>query len=516
MSMTEYHFQEKPSISYRCTGCGYCYLLCSRKAIRAQHVLPGKPRFRIDQNRCNLCGKCRFACPVDAISIPTTAADDIDTNKKNLPDEHFADLACDILVIGAGIGGLLSAAALASRGKIVIVVERLNFNGGRFTHFSFENTLVNTGACHTIPHGSRGIFGRLIESLDIAVKIHDAECTGSIYYEGNHYPWKNTTKPGEPFTTSEILSLLKIAGELQTDRLNGFNHNFATWLKQQTTSSKILMFLEKMVNFGCSTTLGDVPFEEARSVAINFLKQGITGVPEGGCGYLANKLVERIKSREGIVINCSEVGEITSSGSRVTGARVLNRKNNRLFNIKAAKVISTAGPVKTLGMLGKKGTISGNGLACKINRAAEGINIHFLSDISLLPDRGGVLFCLSTSRIAGIVQPTSLVPNLAPEGRHLLVSHQVIKSNDLNLELELGLKDLELVFGKKFNRHCRVINSGFFRGSWPVNRAAQGSDYHFKPPLDNLYFAGDDCKYPGFVMVEGIARQVEEIIKMID
>ncbi len=514
--MTEYHFQEKPSINNRCTGCGYCYLLCPRKAITPQYMLPGKPRFRIEKNHCNLCGKCQYACPVDALFIPALPARGRFANKKNTIDDHCVNLACDVLVIGAGIGGLLCAAALSSLGRTVVVVERLNFNGGRFTHFSFEDTLINTGACHTIPYGSRGSFGRLIESLDIAVKIHDAECAGSIYYEGKLYPWKNTTTPGKPFTTKEILSLLKIAGELKTGKLKGFNHSFAEWLKQENASEKILLFLEKVVNFGCSTTLENIPFEEARSVAVNFLTQGITGVPEGGCGYLINKLVERITSREGIIINCSEAKVITSSGCRATGARVLNRKNKRHFNVQATTVISAAGPVRTLGMLEEKGTIYGDGLTCKKNRAAEGINIHFLSDISLLPDRGGVLFCLSTRRIAGIVQPTSLVPGLAPEGKHLLVSHQVIKSNNLNRELELGLQDLKLVFGKKFDRHCRVLNSGFFTGSWPVNRAAQGSDYRFKPPLDNLYFVGDGCKYPGFVMVEGIARQVEEIIKMIN
>ncbi len=46
----------------RCTGCGYCRLVCPAKA-----VIP-PPRSRIDSS-CVGCGKCLRACPNNAIEV---------------------------------------------------------------------------------------------------------------------------------------------------------------------------------------------------------------------------------------------------------------------------------------------------------------------------------------------------------------------------------------------------------------------------------------------------------------
>jgi len=58
----------------------------------------------------------------------------------------------DVIVAGAGIGGLLSAAMLSKRGLSVIVFERLSFIGGRFTSFNFKGYEIPSGAVHTIPN----------------------------------------------------------------------------------------------------------------------------------------------------------------------------------------------------------------------------------------------------------------------------------------------------------------------------------------------------------------------------
>jgi len=42
------------------------------------------------------------------------------------------------IVIGGGLGGLLSAAQLLQRGKRVVVLERLPHCGGRFTAKTFQ------------------------------------------------------------------------------------------------------------------------------------------------------------------------------------------------------------------------------------------------------------------------------------------------------------------------------------------------------------------------------------------
>ena len=54
----------------------------------------------------------------------------------------------DVIVVGAGLGGLLTAARFLQRGQRVLVVERLAHPGGRFTAKTFQGAQVSTGAVH--------------------------------------------------------------------------------------------------------------------------------------------------------------------------------------------------------------------------------------------------------------------------------------------------------------------------------------------------------------------------------
>ena len=71
--------------------------------------------------------------------------------------QHF-----DAIVIGAGLGGLLSAAQLLQRGKRVVILERLPHCGGRFTAKTFQGAQISTGAVHMLPFGSSGVLSRTL------------------------------------------------------------------------------------------------------------------------------------------------------------------------------------------------------------------------------------------------------------------------------------------------------------------------------------------------------------------
>ncbi|HET9921098.1 MAG TPA: hypothetical protein VFQ30_14710, partial [Ktedonobacteraceae bacterium] len=146
---------------------------------------------------------------------------------------------------------------------------------------------------------------------------------------------------------------------------------------------------------------------------------------------------------------------------------------------------------------------------------AVGLKVHFLSDVSLIPHRG-ILYCLDTQRIAGIVQPTNCDPLLAPAGKHLLISHQVIQSDNIEEEKALALADLRKVFGETFEKQCRVLTISSYRGEWPVNRVAQGADVAAETPVRGLYMVGDAVKPSGYLMVEGVAQSVNTLLDVLD
>ncbi len=149
------------------------------------------------------------------------------------------------------------------------------------------------------------------------------------------------------------------------------------------------------------------------------------------------------------------------------------------------------------------------------SQEAVGLKVHLLSDVSLIPHKG-IMYCLDTKRIAGMVQPTNSDPRLAPPGKHLLISHQVIQSNDVEEERELALADLRMMFGETFEKHCRVLTMSTYRGEWPVNRIAQGADVTPETSVQGLYMVGDAVKPSGYLMVEGVAQSVNLFLDLLD
>jgi hypothetical protein len=92
----------------------------------------------------------------------------------------------------------------------------------------------------------------------------------------------------------------------------------------------------------------------------------------------------------------------------------------------------------------------------------------------------------------------------------LIISHQVMRSDDFARERALGLADLHYLFGDRFE----VLSAAAYRRHWPVNRAVQGHDVA-RLPVRGLYLVGDGCRAPGYLMVEGVARQMERVLDEI-
>src|ERR1700680_3859524 len=93
----------------------------------------------------------------------------------------------DAIVIGAGLGGLLSAAQLLQRGKRVLVLERLSHAGGRFTAKTFQGVQVSTGAVHMVPFGSSGVLSHMLQRLNVPHRFFDADVFGSFHVYGKQY-----------------------------------------------------------------------------------------------------------------------------------------------------------------------------------------------------------------------------------------------------------------------------------------------------------------------------------------
>jgi hypothetical protein len=148
-------------------------------------------------------------------------------------------------------------------------------------------------------------------------------------------------------------------------------------------------------------------------------------------------------------------------------------------------------------------------------REAVGLKVHLLSERSLIPHKG-IMYCLDTERIAGMVQPSNSDRRLAPPGKHLLITHQVMRSDDVERERALAVSDLRRIIGPDFERDCHILTISQYRGEWPVNRAQQGADFEPELGVRGLLLVGDAIKPSGYLMVEGVAQSVNQMLDLLD
>ena len=467
----------------------------------------------------------------------------------------------DAIVIGAGLGGMLSAAQLLQRGRRVVLLERLPHCGGRFTAKTFQGTQISTGAVHMIPFGSSGVLARMLRRLQVPHHFFDADVFGSFHVYGRQIRSRGLLGLFKVFGPRQFFWFTRVGYLMFFHRLPPEERNlpFDRWLERHIDigrNPELTAFFERISRFALSLELHQVSTEEVITTTKNMFRYGAPGIVEGGCGALTGELERSILARGGDIRLRHDVLQILHGEDRTTGVRVRNKATGEDLLLLAPLVISDLGPRATNALLHnqhitqaqvlkKQKVAAGQGRQNaqaqwseasgeRLNASfkddestieqvdlhtsaqeAVGLKVHLLSDVSLIPHMG-IMYCLDTKRIAGMVQPTNSDPHLAPPGKHLLISHQVIQSNNIEEEKELALADLRMMFGETFEKHCRVLTISTYRGEWPVNRIAQGADVTPETSVQGLYMVGDAVKPSGYLMVEGVAQSVNSFLDLLD
>jgi phytoene dehydrogenase-like protein len=284
-------------------------------------------------------------------------------------------------------------------------------------------------------------------------------------------------------TFEQIMYLAKIA-------LSGKRNNLIPILRSNPAFMK---YAEALCGWALSLNLNEVPASELLAILISLQKYGTQpGIPIGGCKAIIDAIAETIR---GQIHTRSEVERILVERKKVTGIEIGGKF------VSAELVISNVGPDATNKLLGFKSTRE---------KPSSGIKISISSDESLI-GHTGILLTPFTRRVKGLNEVTNADPNLAPPSKHLIMSHQPLKSSNLTKEIHLGLKDLTDLFGNLFEI---LLVQSYYDG-WPVNRMASGYDAPNRTQYKNLYLVGDGAKGKGGIEVEGVAMGVDRVISTI-
>ncbi|MCQ1537020.1 NAD(P)/FAD-dependent oxidoreductase [Methanosarcina sp. KYL-1] len=420
------------------------------------------------------------------------------------------------IVIGAGLGGLLSAARLSKAGYAVEVFERLPITGGRFTNLEYEGFQLSSGAFHMFPHGPGGPLARLLEEVGADVQIVRSGQTalrvplkkGSTDYGAGFRDIPFYDFPALLSNKDRLKTAFLIAS---TRKNRPAGSTLQAWIKTQVKDEWLVRLADSFCGWSLSLRSEEVPVEEVFEIIENLYRFGGPGVPMGGCKGVIDALEAVIAANGGIIRTKTEVSKILVENGKVTGVLVNGEEHE------ADQVISNIGHAATAGLCGE--ALSGEKYAGYLEmletlQPSAGIKIC-LSAAEPLIGHSGVLLTPYAKRINGINEVTQVDPKLAPPGRHLTMSHQHVAPEnvkDLEAEIELGLKDLKAIFpGKKYE----VLLIQSYHDGWPVNRAASGTDPGNETPITGLYVVGDGAKGKGGIEVEGVALGVAATMKKI-
>ncbi|MEJ2885105.1 phytoene desaturase family protein [Actinomycetospora aeridis] len=398
----------------------------------------------------------------------------------------------DVLVIGAGAGGLFTAARLAHRGYRTLVVERLDRVGGRASSEVIDGFTVNDGA---IVIETGGITEQTFAEVGARFDVRPAK-PPILYRIGGKDV--DVTGGGWGFLLSKLTrqgaKLLDGLGAARTDDgLPDGELSTADWVRRYTGNEKVHGIFRNMCASIFAVSSEDLPaavfltYFTRRSA---FKKFGFC--PEGTIGVW-RALADAVEGHGGEVWLDSEVTSLDlGPDGTVSGATV--RRGDRSVAVSCRVAISDAGPAATADLVGRD-RLPAAYVADVDTTPCAMLVVNFASPEPLV-EAPGLLSFATTRRMCYVANFTATCPEMAPEGWHLYNGTSVPEPATGALDEE---KELELLYGDLREQipgfdGARVLSTTVWRDAWPPQRAVAGHDLPHTTPIANLWNVGDAVK----------------------
>jgi phytoene dehydrogenase-like protein len=392
----------------------------------------------------------------------------------------------DVVVIGSGIGGLCAGALLAHHGYKTLVAEKLPRIGGRAGTIEYEGYKLTTGAMSwTLAIGE--VFKEVGKPFDLRIPkdpIH-------YFYKGKPYPLPEKGKIRA--------ALEKAIGKEEADKIMDAIRKGCTWMEPSDTISVrewIMQFTQNEEALGPFRGNYQIDHMTAGELIKIFKKMGPTLVghpPPGGNITLLNELAEVIRSNGGLWVKAPARKILVQEG--IAKGVIIEKKDEKVqVEVSCQAVISNAGPKKTVELAKAENFDKGYIREMQETvRPVPFIEIQIGSDRPLL-EFGADAEVMDSRRLVWLVVPTIDCPELAPPGKHILLTGAYLAPHppyDLKEELELNLMDLnDLIPG--WREGSEILKVAFYVGDeYPCFRSWHGCMMPQKTPILNLYNVGD-------------------------
>jgi len=400
----------------------------------------------------------------------------------------------DVVIIGAGAGGLSCGAFLAKAGHKVLVTEQLPFVGGRGSSIEYKGFQVSTGAGGWLLALKDIVFDPLGVPFDSMVRI--PEVNSAYYIHGKCYEVPNTGKlraalniaAGEK-EANKVMKALKKAftWELPSDKIS-----LRDWLLQYTSSEEAIGIVNASWQVGETGAGGTLDL-------IKNMRSADYGYAINGNRSMWGAVADVIRANGGEIWTQSRATKILIEDETVKGVVVtknLLKKSQAQVQIDAEAVVCNAGPYTTLKLGGEENFCRSHIKDVKETlKTFPWLAFQVSSSAPILPSQG--IGFVSGSRIVNwVLSPTSLCPELAPNGKHITYVGAWIPPNppwNFSKYLEMAIQDVR-EFAPAYDKYVEeILHVAFFiRQDWPMYRSYDGHSLPSpKTSVVNLYNVGD-------------------------
>jgi phytoene desaturase len=407
-----------------------------------------------------------------------------------------ADIDHDVVVIGAGAGGLVAAARLAHAGRRPLLLEQSNRLGGRFSTIEKDGYLLPTGA---VAIETGGPFFETFGLLGIDPELRIPDPPVMIHVRGHDL------KPGAAVWNHMIKRVTKSAGALAEGLSKARTEEqdeeitLEQWVHKYTRSKTLSSLFQSLAASIFTVNADELP----AGVFFRLLRETggykSFGYAPYGNVVIADAIAEAILARGGAVQTGVRAQRVTIENGRAVGVVVV--ENGLEKTIAASTVVSNAGPRATAAMFA--GTEAERAFAERIRdvQPSSMLALAFSSTEEII-EHPGIWAFTDTQRMCNLANLSATCPHLAPPGRTLYEAYSVPRPSiggrfDEVEERRLLEEDL-LRFVPGF-ADADTIHFKVMRGDIPAQQCQPGHDPGVRTPVANVLEVGDGVKPYGWI-----------------
>ncbi|KHE92056.1 MAG: NAD(P)/FAD-dependent oxidoreductase [Candidatus Scalindua rubra] len=353
-------------------------------------------------------------------------------NKSELKSKY------DVIVLGAGVAGLICGTFLAKHGKKVLIIERHSIPGGYCTSFKRKGFIFDAAVHHIGGCGKWSVVGRCLKELDISINFQQLDPMDSI-----HYPSFSIDVPAE---IDDYVDLLMKRFPSEREQLSLFfkeftrlyRATFSTERHEMLIKYQNLTYKEMLDNFFTDEQLkmtlsaqwgyiGSPPHEVSAigmcQMLVNYLKDGAY-FPVGGTQNFSDTITQKFIDYGGHIMLSSSAEKVLTEDSIIKG--VTTQKGEK---ISADTFVSNIDPKQTFFRLIDKNTVDDSFLS-KVENMKESVSFFLLylgldDKIDLKCLKRGFYHTSNNLNFSGsdwfyISVPTEVDSSLAPDNKQII------------------------------------------------------------------------------------------------